>query len=68
MKNLQWYNDIGFTGHIKKSEEVSILDKSSLSHCSYVCTYHIVFIPKYRRRIMYGTLKKDIVEILKKLL
>ena len=52
----------------KKSEEVSILDKSSLSHCSYIYTYHIVFIPKYKRRIMYGTLKKDIVEILKKLL
>ena len=44
------------------------MDKSSLSHCCYVCTYHIVFIPKYRRRIMYGTVKKDIVEIFKKLL
>lgn len=29
--------------------------------------YHIVFIPKYRRKIMYGELKKDIVEIIKKL-
>ena len=31
------------------------------------CTYHIVFIPKYRRKIMYGELKKDIVEIIRKL-
>ena len=44
------------------------MDKSSLSHCCYICTYHIVFIPKYRRRIMYGAVKKDIVEIFKKLL
>ncbi len=44
------------------------MDKSSLSHCCYICTYHIVFISKYRRRIMYGAVKKDIVEIFKKLL
>lgn len=44
------------------------MDKSSLSHCCYVCTYHIVFIPKYRRRIMYGAVKKDIVDIFKKLI
>lgn len=44
------------------------MDKSSLSHCCYVCTYHIVFIAKCRRRIMYGVVKKDIVEILKKLI
>jgi transposase len=30
------------------------------------CTYHIVFIPKYRRKIMYGETKK-LVEIIKKL-
>ena len=44
------------------------MDKSSLSHCCYVCTYHIVFIPKFRRRIMYGVVKKDIVEVFKKLI
>ncbi len=31
------------------------------------CTYHIVFIPKYRRKIMYGETKKDLVAIIKKL-
>jgi putative transposase len=44
------------------------MDKSSLSHCCYVCTYHIVFIPKCRRKIIYGTVKKDIVEIFKKIM
>ena len=31
------------------------------------CTYHIIFIPKYRRKIMYGETKRDLVEIIKKL-
>ena len=42
-------------------------DDSSLSHTRWNCKYHIVFIPKYRRKIMYGELKKDLVEIIKKL-
>ena len=37
------------------------------AHSSYRCEYHIVFAPKYRRKEIYGKLRKDIVEILKKL-
>ena len=43
------------------------MDNLSLSHTRWNCTYHIVFIPKYRRRIMYGEVKKDLGEILRKL-
>ena len=43
------------------------MDNKSIAHTRWNCTYHIVFIPKYRRKIMYGELKKDIVEIIKKL-
>lgn len=43
------------------------MDNSSLSHCRWKCQYHIVFIPKYRRKVMYGQVKGDIREILKKL-
>ena len=38
-----------------------------LSHSSYRCEYHIVFAPKYRRKIIYNQLKRDIGEILRKL-
>jgi len=38
-----------------------------LSHSSYRCQYHIVFAPKYRRKIIYNQLKKDIGEIIRKL-
>ena len=43
------------------------MNDSSLSHTRYNCAYHIVFIPKYRREIMYGETKKAIGEILRKL-
>ena len=39
----------------------------SSAHTKYRCQYHIVFAPKYRRKEIYGTLKKDIGEILRKL-
>ncbi len=40
------------------------MDNQILSHKKYNCTYHIVFIPKYRRKIMYGKLGKETGEIL----
>lgn len=39
---------------ISKAEEVSIVDNQSIQHTRWNCIYHIVFIPKYRRKIMYG--------------
>ena len=39
----------------------------SSAHSKYRCLYHIVFAPKYRRKEIYGKLRKDIGEILRKL-
>ena len=36
------------------------------AHSSYRCEYHIVFAPKYRRKIIYKELKQDIIDIFKK--
>ena len=43
------------------------MDDKSIARTRWNCTYHIVFIPKYRRKIMYSELKIEIGEILKKL-
>ena len=40
---------------------------NSLSHCKWNCKYHIVFAPKYRRQVIYGKIKTDIGQILRKL-
>ena len=37
------------------------------AHSTYRCQYHIVFAPKYRRKEIYGKLRRDIGEILRKL-
>ena len=39
----------------------------SSSHSKYRCQYHIVFAPKYRRKEIYGQIKRDIGEILRRL-
>lgn len=31
---------------------------SSLTHSRWDCTYHVVFIPKYRRKVIYGEIRK----------
>ena len=40
---------------------------NSLAHTKWVCKYHIVFAPKYRRKIIYKELRKDIQQIIKDL-
>ena len=42
-------------------------DINSLSHSKWRCHYHVVFAPKYRRKVIYNEIKKDIGEILRKL-
>ena len=40
------------------------MDNNSLSHTKWKCQYHIVFIPKYRKKILYGRVKNDVREII----
>ena len=42
-------------------------DVNSLSHTSWNCKYHIVFAPKYRRKVFYGQKRREIGEILRTL-
>ena len=39
----------------------------SLQHTTWRCQYHVVFAPKYRRMAIYGQIRKDIGQILRKL-
>lgn len=42
-------------------------DKNSLAHTKWNCKYHIVFAPKYRRKIFYGKMRMEIGKILREL-
>ena len=39
----------------------------SLSHTKWDCKYHVIFIPKYRRRALYGQLRRHLGEVFRKL-
>jgi len=39
----------------------------SLSHTKWECKYHIIFIPKYRRKVLYGQLRRHLGEVIRKL-
>ncbi len=41
--------------------------KAVLAHTRWKCQYHVVIVPKYRRKMVYGKLRKDVGEILSKL-
>lgn len=41
--------------------------KQSLSHTIWECKYHIVWVPKNRRKVLFGKLKSEVGMILRKL-
>ena len=43
------------------------MNNQSKAHMCWNYTYHIVFIPKCRHKVMYDEVKRDIAEILRKL-
>jgi putative transposase len=42
-------------------------DWQSLSHVRWECKYHVVIIPKYRRKVLYGKMRKQVGVILREL-
>ena len=43
------------------------MNDQSLNHTRWNCKYHVVFAPKFRRKLIYGEYRKAIGDILRKL-
>ena len=43
-------------------------DVQSIRHTVWECKYHVVWIPKYRRKVLYGQLRKHLGEVFRELL
>lgn len=43
------------------------MDENSLAHTKWNCKYHVVFAPKFRRKIIYNQLRVDIGKIIRML-
>ena len=39
----------------------------SLNHSKWACQYHVVFIPKYRKKAIYGSLRRHLGQVLREL-
>ena len=48
-------------------EQIKIKDIKSLAHTQWNCKYHVVFAPKYRRKVFYASKRLEIGEILRQL-
>jgi putative transposase len=42
-------------------------DSERLNHTTWECKYHLVWIPKYRRKLLYGNLRKHLGEVIRNL-
>ncbi len=42
-------------------------DVETLSHTTWECKYHLVFIPKYRRKALFGQLRKELGGVFRRL-
>ena len=48
-------------------KQIKINDIKSLAHTQWNCKYHVVFAPKYRRKVFYASKRLEIGQILRKL-
>jgi REP element-mobilizing transposase RayT len=42
-------------------------DYQSLSHTRWQCKYHVIFIPKYRRKRLFGVVRRELGEVFRRL-
>ena len=42
-------------------------DYRSLNHTRWECKYHVVFIPKYRKRVIFGEIRRYLGEVFRRL-
>ena len=63
--SLQWW--LLRSPLFREKGEIMAQQANSLSHTKWLCKYHIVFAPKYRRKIIYSQYRASIGEILRRL-
>ena len=62
------YNEVVQAEIIAKGKVILMANKAnSLAHTTWLCKYHIVFTPKYRRKIIYNQYKESVRDIIKQL-
>ena len=66
-KYLSVYNEV-VQATLQRKERYFMANKvNSLSHTKWMCKYHIIFTPKYRRKIIYAQYRESLQEIIRTL-
>jgi len=60
------YNEVVQATLLRK-EDIMANKTNSLAHTKWMCKYHIIYTPKYRRKIVYNQYRESLVEITKQL-
>jgi len=61
------YNRVVQATIITKGKVILMANQTSaMAHTKWMCKYHIVFTPKYRRKVIYNQYKEDIRDIIKR--
>ena len=53
--------------HAREEGRVEMDDNESLSHSKWKCKYHVIFIPKCRRKTLYEQLRSHLGQVFKRL-
>ncbi len=61
------YNVVVQVANIIKKGDFMAIKTNSLSHTRWLCKYHIIFTPKYRRKIIYNQYRESIGQIITQL-
>ena len=61
------YNVVVQATNIIKKGDFMATKTNNLPHTRWLCKYHIVFTPKYRRKIIYNQYRKSIGQIITQL-
>ena len=65
--HLSDYNKGVQANTVERKGDSMAKQSNSLAHTKWLCKYHIVFTPKYRRKLIYNQYKEDLRDILKQL-
>ena len=65
-KSPVWYNKV-FKSIVEERRFFMANQYNSLWHTKWLCKYHIVIVPKYRRKVIYKEYRKDLQEIIRTL-
>lgn len=68
MTDPDFFSDLPPVSRPRQHErEVELDEFGTLNHTKWECKYHIVFIPKCRRKVLYGELRRHLGEVFRSL-